>query len=32
MSEKLVEIKDLPGVDQDMLAKLNELMKAYDEA
>lgn len=28
----LVEIKDLPGVDQYMLAKLNELMKAYDEA
>ena len=28
----LVEIKDLLGVDQYMLAKLNELMKAYDEA
>lgn len=28
----LVDIKDLPGVDQYMLAKLNQLMKAYDEA
>lgn len=28
----LVDIQDLPGVDQFMLAKLNELMKAYDAA
>jgi len=28
----LVEIKDLPDVDKYMLAKLNELMKVYDDA